>query len=103
MKLPSNWSSGVPIRPEEDVVEILVSTFRDLRTGVTEEGIQVEQPSTIMSTAEAVSVCISAGIDAHYYSNGTIDNGSVVVISPARCLKTSWTTSKNCAITSTKW
>lgn len=66
-------ASGVPSVPEVNIVGILVDAFRDLRNGVTAEGIQVEQPSTIMSTAEAVSVCISAGIDAHYYGDGAVD------------------------------
>jgi MoxR-like ATPase len=54
------------------VVELLVTTFRDLRDGVTEEGIQVERPTTVLSTAEAVSVCLAAGLDAHYFGDGAI-------------------------------
>jgi MoxR-like ATPase len=64
--------SGVPMELAEDVVSVLITAFHDLRTGVTAEGVQVERPSTIMSTAEAVSVCLSAGIDAHYYGDGKV-------------------------------
>jgi len=39
-----------------------VTAFRDLRTGVSAEGWEVERPSTVMSTAEAVSVASSIGI-----------------------------------------
>jgi MoxR-like ATPase len=51
----------------EDVVDLLVTTFRDLRHGTTGEGVKVESPTTVMSTAEAVSVCLSAGMDAWYF------------------------------------
>ena len=59
--------SGAPATLDRNVVELLVTTFQDLRTGVTAEGIQVEKPTTVMSTAEAVSVALSAALDAHYY------------------------------------
>ena len=59
--------------PEDaQVVELLVSVFQDLREGVTREGIQLERPSTAMSTAEAVSVGMSAGLDAYYFGGGTV-------------------------------
>ena len=38
------------------MIELLVTAFHDLREGKTAEGIQVEKPTTVMSTAEAVSV-----------------------------------------------
>ena len=55
-----------------DVLDLLVTTFHDLRSGVTEEGTVVERPSTIMSTAEAVAVSLSAGLDAYYFGNGVL-------------------------------
>lgn len=57
---------------ERDVVELLVTTFQDLRTGVTGEGIQVDKPTTVMSTAEAVSVALSAALDAKHYGKGKL-------------------------------
>jgi MoxR-like ATPase len=64
--------AGAPASIERNVVELLVTTFQDLRQGVTAEGIQVEKPTTVMSTAEAVSVAMSAGLDAHYYGKGKL-------------------------------
>jgi MoxR-like ATPase len=55
---------------ERDVVELLVAAFQDLRAGQSAEGITVEKPSTVLSTAEAVAVAISAAIDARYYGKG---------------------------------
>lgn len=38
------------------LLDILVTTFRDLREGRTEEGWSLERPAAVMSTAEAVTV-----------------------------------------------
>jgi hypothetical protein len=53
-------------------MNLLVTTFQDLRKGRTEEGTVVEKPTTIMSTAEAVAVGFSASLDAHYFGNGEL-------------------------------
>lgn len=69
--------AGAATTMERDVVELLVTTFQDLRQGVTSEGIQVEKPTSVMSTAEAVSVAMSAGLDAHYYGKGRVSPAEV--------------------------
>jgi len=55
-----------------DVVELLVTAFQDLRNGVTAEGVVVEKPTAVMSSAEAVAVGYAAGLDAHYFGNGSV-------------------------------
>jgi MoxR-like ATPase len=52
---------------DDSVLEALVTAFRDLRNGVSEEGWNVERPSTVMSTAEAVSVATSLGLAQAYF------------------------------------
>jgi MoxR-like ATPase len=59
--------SSVVIEVDRPVIELLVTAFHDLREGKTGEGIQVERPAAVMSTAEAVSIAMSAGLDAYYY------------------------------------
>jgi len=59
-----------PVGLDESVLQILVTTFRDLRTGSTAEGWEVERPSTVMSTAEAVSVASSIGLACAYFPDG---------------------------------
>ncbi|MBS2003565.1 MAG: AAA family ATPase [Candidatus Obscuribacterales bacterium] len=54
---------------ERDVLDVLVTTFIELRKGRTEEGTVVDKPSTTMSTAEAVAVAFAAGLDACYFSS----------------------------------
>ncbi|GAB2617695.1 ATPase AAA [Paractinoplanes abujensis] len=51
---------------DEAVLETLVTAFRDLRTGTSAEGWEVERPSSVMSTAEAVAVAASIGLSAAY-------------------------------------
>jgi hypothetical protein len=49
------------------VIEALVTVFRDLRAGRTVEGWQVEKPTSVMSTAEAVAVTSALGISSAYF------------------------------------
>lgn len=58
--------SGVPQAPDHDVLEVLVTCFRELREGVTVDGGGMERLSSVMSTAEAVSVAHAVGVRGHY-------------------------------------
>jgi MoxR-like ATPase len=58
--------SGVPITPADDLLEVLVTTFRELRGGVTGEGQPMERLSAVLSTAEAVSVAHAVGVRGYY-------------------------------------
>lgn len=69
--------AGVPVACPPDVMELLVSTFQDLRSGTAADGTVVERPSTVMSTAEAVAVGFSAGLEAHYFGDGKMDGSHI--------------------------
>jgi MoxR-like ATPase len=56
-----------PFAVDDAVLEVLVTAFRDLRTGRSVEGWDVERPSTVMSTAEAVGVTTSIALSAAYF------------------------------------
>ncbi|MCX5209856.1 AAA family ATPase [Kitasatospora sp. NBC_00240] len=58
--------AGAAYAVDDTVLEALVTAFRDLRTGRSTEGWDVERPSTVMSTAEAVSVATALGVSAAY-------------------------------------
>jgi MoxR-like ATPase len=58
---------GAAPRVDRAVVLALVTAFRDLRAGRTTEGWAVDKPGTVMSTAEAVSVATSLGLQAAYF------------------------------------
>jgi MoxR-like ATPase len=59
--------SGAAYQVDDAVLEALVTAFRDLRLGRSAEGWEVERPSTVMSTAEAVSVATALGLAAAYF------------------------------------
>ena len=54
--------SGVTAAPRRDVLEVLVTTFRELRSGQSARGDTMERLSAVMSTAEAVSVAHAVGL-----------------------------------------
>jgi MoxR-like ATPase len=68
---------AVTIRGEAEIAELLVQTFQDLRTGRTREGISLNRPDAVMSTAEAVNVLHAAALEAAFLDNGTITGGHV--------------------------
>ena len=70
--------SNVPVKLDENLTELLVTTFRELRQGKTREGKGMESLSTVMSTAEAVGTAYAAGIHAYYYADGKIEPAHLV-------------------------
>jgi MoxR-like ATPase len=58
--------SGVPVAPSLDLVEVIVTAFRELRSGTTTDGKSLEQMSSVLSTAEAVSLTHALGVRAWY-------------------------------------
>lgn len=70
--------SGVPHAPPEEVLDLLVTTFRELRAGQTKDGQALDRPSTAMSTAEAVSVAHAVGVRAHYLGDGAATPADLV-------------------------
>jgi MoxR-like ATPase len=55
---------------DKALVELLVTVFRDLRSGRTSEGWQVQQPSTVMSTAEAVAITTAIHREGVFFPSG---------------------------------
>jgi MoxR-like ATPase len=64
-------------RMEDGVLDLLVSTFQDLRHGRTRDGIQVAKPEAVMSTAEAVNVAHAALLDAAFLGDGRVSAAHV--------------------------
>ncbi len=74
--------SGVPVTPTDDLLEVLVTAFRELRSGQTIEGQTMEQLSAVLSTAEAVSLAHAIGVRA-WFLRGTIPEAEDLVDSLA--------------------
>lgn len=70
--------ANIEMNINHDIVEILALTFRELREGITHENIKVDIPSSVMSTAEAVSVYFQTAMDSYYYGDGNITADKLV-------------------------
>lgn len=57
---------GLSVTPSPDVLDVLVTVFRELRTGIGRDGQAGERLSTVVSTAEAVSVAHAITLRGHY-------------------------------------
>lgn len=59
--------AGAQAGIDDAVLRALVTAFRDLRTGRTDEGWAVDRPGTVMSTAEAVAVAAALGLQSAWF------------------------------------
>lgn len=64
--------AGAAFAVDDAVLDVLVTVFRDLRTGRSAEGWDVERPGTVMSTAEAVHVASSLGVAGAYFAGADV-------------------------------
>jgi MoxR-like ATPase len=62
--------AGVPLTLPTEWIEVLVTTFHELRTGQSGDGRALEPLTTAMSTAEGVATGYAAGLHAWYYAEG---------------------------------
>ncbi|HET9930606.1 MAG TPA: AAA family ATPase [Polyangiaceae bacterium] len=70
--------SGVPHSLTPDVLEVLVTTFRELRNGETQDGQAMERLSSVMSTAEAVATAHAVGVRGFYLRGNASTPADVV-------------------------
>lgn len=62
----------IPPRMPKSVLELLTTAFREIRAGVSKEGVKLKQPSTTLSTAEAIAVAVDATLHARYFGEGEV-------------------------------
>jgi MoxR-like ATPase len=60
--------SGTAADVDARLLDLLVTTFRDLREGRTDEGWNVERPAAVMSTAEAVTVAAAIARQGAFFA-----------------------------------
>jgi MoxR-like ATPase len=60
--------AGEPLALDEATLDLLVTVFRDLRSGSTREGWSVDRPSAPMSTADAIDAATSLGLHAAFFA-----------------------------------
>jgi len=69
--------AGIAVECPPDAIDLLVTSFNDLRHGTTEDGSVIERPSAVMSTAEAVAVGYAACLDAYYFGKGRLGGAQI--------------------------
>jgi MoxR-like ATPase len=63
----------------DDVLDLLVTTFHELRAGKTLDGVKVDRAGAVMSTAEAVSVGYHAALFAAFFGGRKVEPEHVVI------------------------
>jgi MoxR-like ATPase len=67
-----------PVEPAIDEIRRVVTVFRELRSGVTEDGrTKLKSPSATLSTAEAISVLTNGLALATHFGDGSLSPGDV--------------------------
>lgn len=71
--------SRVPVEVSvpDATLDLLVTTFQELRTGRTGEGVALSRPETVMSTAEAVNVAHAAALEAAFLGEGRVNGAHI--------------------------
>jgi Mg-chelatase subunit ChlI len=63
----------VGVEPPAELAKVLVTMFQELRAGMTKDGkTRVKPPSSVLSTAEAISVLFNGGILAQHFGAGKV-------------------------------
>ena len=65
-------AAGIDRPLDEEAALLLATTYHELREGISAEGMRIEKPGCVMSTAEAISVYYQTMMSAHYYGDGTM-------------------------------
>jgi len=82
-------AAGLQVRLPEDLTDVLVTAFTELRTGRSASGGPIDALSTAMSTAEAISVAFATGLQAAWFGDGRPDGGHLVEALVGTALKDS--------------
>ena len=69
--------AAVSVSFPDEVTDLLVTTFQDLRRGQTRDNVPLPKPSAVMSTAEAVNVAHAAALEAAFLGNGVVGGGNI--------------------------
>ncbi|MCL2527586.1 MAG: AAA family ATPase [Defluviitaleaceae bacterium] len=63
---------------DKDIVNLIATTFHELRAGKSAEGTKIDPPTAVMSTAEAVSVYYQTALTGYFYNNNELSVDDLV-------------------------
>jgi len=67
----------LPARVAPPILELLATVFREIRQGKTADGVSLKQPSTTLSTAEAIGTALDAALHARFFGSGQVSAADV--------------------------
>lgn len=67
----------LPAQITPPIIKLLATVFREIRSGKTSEGVSIKQPSTTLSTAEAIGVALDAALHAQFFGSGKVGAADV--------------------------
>lgn len=70
--------ASIPVKVDEDMTDLLVTTFHELRNGKTVGGQAIDPLTTVMSTAEAVSVGYASSLHAYYFGYKNVQPDHII-------------------------
>jgi MoxR-like ATPase len=81
----------LPVKINPPIIQLLATVFREIRQGKTSEGASLKQPTTTLSTAEAIGVALDSALRAKFFGSGVVTpadvarnlTGSIVKEDPA--------------------
>ena len=67
----------LPPRIAPAIIDMLATVFREIRQGKTSDGVSLKQPSTTLSTAEAIGTALDSALHARFFGSGEVTAGDV--------------------------
>jgi len=62
----------LPLEVPPKVAELLATVFREIRQGKSADGASLKQPTTTLSTAEAIGVAVESTLRASFFGKGKV-------------------------------
>jgi len=59
------------------IAELIATVFREIRQGKSADGTSLKQPSTTLSTAEAIGVAVESSLRAAFFGKNKIGGGDI--------------------------
>jgi MoxR-like ATPase len=67
----------LPVKIAPPVIELLTTVFREIRSGKTADGVSIKQPSTTLSTAEAIGTALDSALHARFFGGGQVTSADI--------------------------
>ncbi len=67
----------LPSELQPSMIELITTVFREIRAGKSSDGISLKQPSTTLSTAEAIGVALESTLRAAFFGDGEVSGADI--------------------------